>query len=119
MGGGPVVSGFPAPVTLASSHFLLSPLAILPLNPKHTLTGTPEVHISIVFLSKEASAFFLQGINSELETIGLGSCSLSVNVKMHPLKIPAPALEDTSVFSSPASLLQRIWSQAYFITCFF
>lgn len=69
MGGGPVVSRFPAPVTLASSRTLLSPLATLSLNPKHVLT--PEVHVSIVLLSKEASVFFLQGINSELETIGL------------------------------------------------
>lgn len=93
---GPVVSGLPAPVILTSLCTLLSPLATLSLNPKHALIGTPEVQVSIIFLSKEASVFFLQGINSELR-----SYSLSVNVKIHPLKIAVPALENTSVFSSP------------------
>lgn len=69
VGNGPVVSRFPAPAILVSSHTVLRPLATLSLNPKHALIGTPEVHVSNIFLSEEA--FFLQGINSELETIGL------------------------------------------------
>lgn len=58
---GPVVSGFPAPVILASFCTLLNPLATLSLNPKHALIGTPEVQVSIVFLSKEVSVFFSSG----------------------------------------------------------
>lgn len=76
-----VISGFLIPVFLA----LLSPLATFSLNPKHSLTGTSEGHLSIIFLSEEASVFS-SGNKFRTRDNWSGSCSLSVNVEMYPLK---------------------------------
>lgn len=76
-----VISGFLIPVFLA----LLSPLATFSLNPKHSLTGTSEGHLSIIFLSEEASVFSSGNKFRTRDNLS-GSCSLSVNVEMYPLK---------------------------------
>ena len=105
-----MVSGFLIPVFLALPHTLLSPLATFSLNSKHSLTGTSEGHLSIIFLSEEASVFS-SGNKFRTRDNWSGSCSLSVNVEMYPLKKNAVlALENTSGLSSPIFLLQRIWS---------
>ena len=80
-----VVSGFLIPAFLALPHTLLSPLATFSLNSKHSLTGTSEGHLSIIFLSEEASVFS-SGNKFRTRDNWSGSCSLSVNVEMYPLK---------------------------------
>ena len=80
-----VVSGFLIPAFLALPYTLLSPLATFSLNPKHSLIGTSEGHLSIIFLSEEASVFS-SGNKFKTRDNWFGSCSLSVNVEMYPLK---------------------------------
>ena len=80
-----VVSGFLIPAFLALPHTLLSPLATFSLNPKHSLTSTSEGHLSIIFLSEEASVFS-SGNKFKTGDNWSSSCSLSVNLEMYPLK---------------------------------
>ena len=80
-----MVSGFLIPAFLALLHTLLSPLATFSLNPKHSLTSTSEGHLSIIFLSEEASVFS-SGNKFKTGDNWSSSCSLSVNLEMYPLK---------------------------------
>lgn len=108
-----MVSRFLTPMFLALPHTQISPLAPFSLDLKHSLMG----HLSIIFLSEEASVFYSRNKFRTWDNWS-GSWSLSVNVETHPLENAIPALENTSGLSSPTSLLQRIWSQFYFIADF-
>lgn len=112
-GGG--ANGFqgPAPVFLTSPHTLLSSLATLSLNPS-SQTAQWSMWVSFAPLKQPKSS--LQEVASEPETVH-PFLALSVNVEMHPLK-KCRSCSCEYEFSFPASLLQRIWSQVYFITWF-